>query len=72
MIRAEIQTSVTVEKSVLLNGANIIAAQRFTVPEWRFLALVLVPPPSYRRAYRPRSFIMNAYFSSETAIMHGY
>ena len=32
MIRTEMQTSVTVEKSVLLNGANIIAAQRFTVP----------------------------------------
>ena len=38
------QTSVTVEKLVLLNGANIIATQRFTVPEWRVLASVLVPP----------------------------
>ena len=37
------QTSVTVEKSVLLNGTNIIAAQQFTVPEWHVLASVLVP-----------------------------
>ena len=35
------QTSVTVEKSVLLSGANIIAAQRFTAPEWRVLASII-------------------------------
>ena len=44
VIQTEMQTSVTVEKSVLLNGANIIAAQQFTVPEWCVLASVLVLP----------------------------
>ena len=34
----------TVEKSALLNGANIIAAQQFTVLEWHILVSVLVLP----------------------------
>ena len=44
------QTSVTVKKSVLLNGASIIAAQQFTVRKWLVLASVLVPPQGYRCA----------------------
>ena len=51
-IRTEMQTSVTVKKSVLLsckrNEANIIAAQLFTVPEWYILACA---SPQARRAY---------------------
>ena len=52
------------EKLVLPNVVNTIVAQRFTVPEWRVLASVLVLPQDYRCAYRLHSgIIVNAYFS---------
>ena len=47
------QTSVTVEKSVLLNGANIIAASDFHCAGMACLSLGFC----YRRAYHPRSLL---------------